>query len=123
MKDQSRKMSISLNYDKVKEDADSYGGHEGSEDQFQIASGTVYSMANSLRIALSAPELQQLKKALSGDAANATHIIQGYIGSGLVARGHNLTYVMPRKYGGPLLNSLRLASASTFRCAYRITFG
>jgi glycosyltransferase involved in cell wall biosynthesis len=48
-----------------------------------------------MRIAISVPEMHQLKWVMEGRPADATHIIQGHIAAGLQAQGHKLTFIAP----------------------------
>jgi len=48
-----------------------------------------------LKIAICTPELKPLQQVMAGEYADATYIIQGYISSGLQARGHKLTFLAP----------------------------
>jgi glycosyltransferase involved in cell wall biosynthesis len=48
-----------------------------------------------LKIAMCPPELQPLQHFFRGEPTNATYIIQGYVATGLIDHGHNLTFVIP----------------------------
>jgi glycosyltransferase involved in cell wall biosynthesis len=49
-----------------------------------------------LRIVISPPEFQPLQKEMRGEPTSATYVIQGYVATGLQARGHSLTFLAPR---------------------------
>ena len=55
----------------------------------------IHPSSKQLRIAICTPELKPLQQVMAGEYADATYIIQGYISSGLGARGHKLTFVAP----------------------------
>jgi starch synthase len=48
-----------------------------------------------LRIALGVPEWQPFYQVMSGEPADATYVIQGYLARGLKARGYDLTFIAP----------------------------
>lgn len=52
-----------------------------------------------LRIAISAPELEPLQRAMSGAPADATYLIQRHIATRLKAQGHKLTFITQRIHG------------------------
>lgn len=93
---QSQGVSLARRLDSVRENLNKIGSLGKNEERFNRSTSPDDSTPDSLRIAISSPELQQLQKSIKGDPANATHIIQGYIASGLLAHEHNLTFIMPR---------------------------